>query len=163
MPADCACKDSSEQATVRHVHKVMLLLAGVASMDEGISPWDSVDGLVDGASDVSVQFRQEQQDPSFADSSLAEAATQAQEDAMRMLAAGVSLPHPGGASIGDDTLGQLAWGRGDATSHAARNGDGAPPAACMGWGAPDQQPLLCTGGCAWRRFSMLEQLATHVE
>ena len=77
-------------------------------MDEGISPWDSVDGLVDDASDVSVQpvQAQEQQDPSFADGSLAEAAAQAQEDAMRMLAAGVSLPHPGEALTGGCRLAQ---------------------------------------------------------
>ena len=52
---------------------------------------------MDDASDVSVQSRQDQGQlgSDASGSSLAEAGTQQQVDAMRLLAAGVSLPHPG--------------------------------------------------------------------
>ena len=127
-------------------------------MDEGISPWDSVDGLVDDASDVSVQpvQAQEQQDPSVADGSLAEAAAQAQEDAMRMLAAGVSLPHPGEALIGGCRLAQQR------PSPAAMNGASMPAAAYVYWRVQDRRHCFTPGDSHGAKLPLPSSIAAHV-
>ena len=71
---------------------------GEMSFDESISPWESVDGLVDDASDVSVLPGTRQQEAVAAGASLAQAVgSEAAEQRVRMLAAGVSLAHPGAA------------------------------------------------------------------